>query len=437
MKSVGRFVKYGVVSLGLTALISCAKSSGNDDGQPSTHKAGAKGFKSPPSEAGAADLYSPITEPGVPVGMGFGIDLNNHKGIPNICLDGTLETIPQQEGYISLDAQFTREEFEQALGVSTGGSASFFGFGGSARADYAQKTKSSKYSLEYVMFAFNKHHSKVFVPTGRKEAWKSSSKEEWLTSCGAGYVAAQDFGSMLFIKFSLKLDSNSSTTDWSGGASGNYMSIAKLRSDISRHTGTSGASGTLSVSALQIGGKPEELGKILKTASEAGLVESFALCNVKNTDECLKGLRSIEAYAADVFPKQMEDEKKGGPALLTTYPFQYPKTMGADFNPGLDEYVLKARKTLSSLYEDEMNDIITISSYASKDDKEAAATLIKATGNVAEIRTAGELCYKTATYQQCAARAEELRIACAQTTVPQDLGPNKPDTDNKGNDSGE
>ncbi len=426
-----------LVFSGLVGLSACNSGhQGKEDSEEPT-TGSARGFKAPPAEAGPSDRYAPIFEPGVPLGMGFGVDLNNHAGIPNKCVDGTLEDIPMQDGYISLDADYSREEIEKSLGVSTSGGFNIGAWGASARASYAQKSRESSFGLNYVVFAYNRDHSKVFIPSGRAEAWKQSSQEEWLASCGAGYVAAQDFGSMLFIKFSLRLDQKEEEKSWGGGASGNYLSIAKLKASISGNTKTKKATGKLSLSALQIGGKPAELGKILKTNTEQGLIESFALCDVSDIPKCLEGLRSIENYIADVFPKQIEDKENGGSALLTTYPFLYPKNIGADFNPGVDQFVLKARKDLTALYDAEMDDLVRLKAYARADDSEAQKIIEQAKKNVADIRSASELCYKTETYQQCAKRSEELTIECAATNVPEGFGVGESGEGNPGNDSDE
>lgn len=426
-----------LIFTGLVGFTACSSNHKDDQEQPAKTMGTAQGFKAPPSQAGETDRYSPIVEPGVPLGMGFAVDLNNHTGIPNKCVEGTLEDVPMQEGYFSLDADYTREDIEKSLGVSASGSYSAFTWGGSARASYAQKMREQSYGLNYVVFAYNKDHSKVFIPTSRSEAWKQSSQEEFLTSCGAGYVAAQDYGSMLFLKFSLILDQKDEEKNFGAGASGSYMGIAKLKASISANTRTKKATGKLSVSAFQIGGKPAELGKILKTNADGGLIESFALCDVSDIPKCLEGLRSIENYVANVYPAQIDDKEKGGSALLTTYPFLYPKNIGPEFNPGVDQFVLKARKDLSDLYNAEMDDLVKLKAFARPDDTDAQKIMTDAQKNVSEIRSATELCYRTSTYKQCAQRSEELTIACAATNVPEGFGVGDSREGNKGNDSDE
>jgi hypothetical protein len=404
------------------ALATAACSSGSTDKPVETqHQGSAQGFKAPPKEAGSKDLYAPITEPGKPLMLGAGVDLNNHAGIINKCVEGKVETVKQQEGYLSLDADYTRSDIESYLGADTSGSVSFLLWSASARAHFARKSREQSFGLNYIVFAFNKDHSKVFIPTGRSAEWKTASQDEWMESCGDGYVAAQDYGSMLLVKFSVTLDRKTSSNNWGGSAGGGFMSFAKLRASIEGNSSSKRDRGTLSVSALQIGGKPSELGKILQTNADSGLVENFALCNVEDVPKCLEGLRSIEHYIAQDFPKQIEDDKKGGSSLLTTYPFRYPKTMGVNFNPGLDHFVLDARKTLNRLYEEEMLDITTLKANARKEDSESQATIEQAQANIAAIRETAQLCYKTSTYNECVAQASDLEAACAETTVPEDF----------------
>lgn len=425
----------GASLLGVLTLIACGEAK-NGAGEAAP-QGSARGFKSAPAAAGNPGLYAPIIEPTSPLAMGFAVDLNNHSGIPNRCVDGTIETVPQQEGYLSLDADSSRDEIESNLGVKADAKVKFLKWGGSARGHFAQAMRSNSYGLNYVVFAYNKHHSKVFIPTGRNAAWKNASPEEWNESCGGGYVAAQDYGSMLIVKFSLQLENKAETRDWGGRAGGSYLSMAKLRASLSGNSKTKRSKGTLSLSAIQVGGKPAELGKLLKTGDDKGVIESFALCDVSDAEKCLAGLRSIENYIANEFPKQMDDKESGGPAVLTTYPFKYAKTVGSDFNPGLDTFVQKARGDLTDLYEAEMRDVETLKAFAKKDDADAQETLTKATANVSAIRQATELCYRTATYQECATRAEELALACAETVVPSGLGTGDSGQGNTPSNSGE
>jgi hypothetical protein len=410
---------FGIISLASTMMLSSCNPDNINNGSkgPKTEVNGKGYLGAPPKQAGKKSRYAPIVEPGSPVGMGFGIDMNNHRGIPNRCIEGVVETIPQQEGMISLDASYSQSDIERFMGGSTSGGVKLLSWGASARATFSQKTREQNFGLNYIAFAYNKDHSKVFVPSERSTTWDLASPEEWNLSCGEGYVAAQDFGSMLIIKFSLHLNNKTVERSFGSSARGNYLSFAKLKGSLSGRQKTKKVSGTLSVSAIQIGGKPAELGKILKSGSKKGVIENFALCDLNDMEKCLAGLSSIETYMADVFPKQIEDKKNGGSAILRTFPFIYPRNIGSDFNPGLDEFVLKSRKDLRRLYEEEMSDIVTLKQYADDDDEESQTTLAKAENNVAQIRAVSELCYETSTYQECAAKTEQIAIDCAETYV--------------------
>lgn len=435
MNRLARLLIAKTLTLGVAGVAACT--SGGESDAPK--KGTSVGFmKALPAEAGDASAYSPMAEPSGRFPPGFAVDLDNHAGIPARCIDGTVETVPQQEGYLALDAEFSRNELDAVLGVKTGGSVKFLKWGASARGHFSHTTRSKDYALKYMVVSYNKHHTKVFVPTGRTETWKNASTEEWRKSCGGGYVAAVDYGSLLIIKFSLKLSDKQVEKEWGGSASGNYLSFAKLRASISGNQKTKEAKGELTLSAIQIGGKPAELGKILKAPdSEKGMIENFALCNVEDVPTCLASLRSVEEYLAETFPKQMEDEKNGGPAVMTTYPFIYPKMMGAEFDPGVDQFVVKAREDLTSLYEEEMTDVTTIAHYKDDGDEDAEKIMKAAEKNASDIREAMELCYQPSTYKQCAARAEELRIACAATVVPAQMGVGESGEGNMGSNSGE
>jgi hypothetical protein len=409
--------KVAVMTCILMATFGCDK---DDEKGAQQTKGSAKGFSTPPKEAGDADLYAPISETGVPVAPGSAIDLNNHKGIPNLCLDGKSIDVPQQEGFFSLDANFSRADLKQILGTSSGGSAKFLTWGASARASFDYTSRTQSKSINYLVFSYNKHHSKVFLPNARSETWKLATSEEWTQSCGDGYVAAQDFGSMILVQFSLQLTSGESDAKFSTSGSGNFLSFASLKASLSANQTKSRSSGSLSVSAVQIGGKPEELGKVLKRQSgEKGSLESFVMCDISDAAKCLEGLKAIEDYVADVFPKQIADKENGGGAVLRTYPFRYPKTIGGEFNPGVDQFVLKARKELIELYEAEMNDIAAFQSSKKKADEASQEMLELAKLNISNIRKAAELCYNTATYQACVAQAEDVKISCAETVAPE------------------
>ncbi len=433
MMRIGQSAKLALLA---TILAACMESPDQSNAAPQL-KLESTGFRSPPGKAGDASRYKAITEPGVPIGLGFGVDVENEAGIPSRCLEGKVESIPQQEGAFFISGDFSKEELNRVIGVSGGGGINLGKWGLSSRGQFAHKTHQEQFGLNYIAVAINKDHSKVFIPDQRSEAMKHLSTEEFITRCGSGYVAAQDFGSLLIVRFSLRLSNRSGDNSFGNTTSGSFMSFAKLRASISANQGTKGVSGSLSMSALQVGGKPSELGKLLKTSSEKGIIETFPLCDVKEVEKCLAGLRSIEEYLSETFPKQIADKENGGSAVLATYPFLYPKTMGPDYNPGLDEYVLKARKELSRLYEVEMSDIAMINQFASASDQGAKEIVEKATANVAAIREATQLCYDPATYQQCAMRAEEIGIACTETNVPANMTSEGGAASNQGSSSGE
>jgi hypothetical protein len=412
-------ITLAVASIGMAFITACSVIEKKKNAPP--QKGSGRGFNAPPAEAGDGE-YAPIMDTSTPVGMGYGVDLRNQKGIPNKCVDGNVDSIPQQDGFFSLDATFKREEILEVLGGSIGGGVSLPIWGASAKASFSKAISTSNNSLEYFVYVSNKDHSEVFVPTGRTEASKNLSKEEWLSDCGGAYVAAKDYGSSLMIKFSLTLRGKGIKQDAGGEASGNYLSFASLKASISKHMENSNNSGYLSVTAYQTGGKPAELGKILKKeGSDAGLIESFALCDGKDLKGCMAGLRSIEDYISNVFPKQMEDKTNGGSSVLRTYPFKYPVNIGGGFNPGLAVYVENARNNLAILYKDEMQDLAVLVDPRRTPSDELDAIISKAKANVSAIRSATQLCFETATYPECATNSEELTISCSETIIPDEI----------------
>ena len=414
----------------LTALSLATCSSDKKKADPVPNTAGsAKGFKAPPAKLGKTDQYRPILEPEVPLALGAGVELENGTGITNKCLEGTVEKIPVQEGFLSLDAEYSRDEVESILTGDVGGEASgsWKGLSGqiSARRSFSEKLIKNTSKFSYMVFAYNKHHSKIFTPTGRSAVSKDLTGADWFASCGTGYVAGADYGSMIMISFSLNLSKKEGVkeTKTSADGGGNFWSFAKLRADISSNSfeKTVNQIGTLSVSVYQKGGKPEELGKILKgTKSEGGggLIESFALCNVADTKACLEGLRGIENYLSEVFPAQIADTENGGAAVLSHYPFKYPNNIGQNVNPAYTADVAKARIDLANLHETEMQEALEMKAKARQDDNEAQGILTKMNNNVSEIRKAAKSCFKTEEYEKCVDAFDKLRMACAETKVP-------------------
>lgn len=418
MKHHAKFTKLKValLALGLLGSLSaCSKKEGNSDQQPN---GSAKGFGTVPEKAGDKSRYKPMPETGSPVGLGYAVDLNNETGISNRCVDGTMETIPVQDGAMFLDANFTRKEIDSYLSASASGSVSFLAWGASASGSYSQKLREDSYGLNYIMLAYHKDKSEVFLPSARTEMWKLASPTEFRANCGDGYIAARDKGSLIIVKFSLALDEKSERKDWGASGGGHFLSFAKLRTQIQGNSGKKISTGALSVSIYQRGGKPAEIGKLLKAPdSESGLVENFALCSVHEVEKCLKSLRSIETYVADVFPKQIDDKENGGSAVIMHYPFIYPISLGADFNPGVDAFVVNGRKLLDRLYTEELDDVARLLADANVKDAAVESMIAKARANVSAIREAAKICYETESYQQCAPRAEELIAACAETDV--------------------
>lgn len=382
----------------------------------------AEGFGSePPKEAGKRDRYMPITEPNSVMALGTAVDLDNQKGYPTGCLEGTTQLVRGQEGVLDLESDYTMNELDSFVGMSASGGVKFLSWGASARGHFSRKLREKNYALNYVAFNFVKDRSEIFHPVKRSSYYDTLSGEDFVDSCGTGYVAAQDFGAMVLIKFSLELNSRSEQKSWGASAKGNYLSLFKLQAAISGNSGSKRSKGRLSVSALQIGGKPSELGKILGTQSKGGLIQNFALCDVYDVEKCLKGLKSVEEYLGVHFPKQLEEE--GNSAVLRTYPFVYPKTLGSDHNPGISDFVIRARTKLRELYETEMEKISAMAPFAQDGDENAQEIIEQVKENVSDIRDAASKCYETATYQECTELTEEVSFKCAETVIPAGIVP--------------
>lgn len=413
--------KSTLVAATLLALLASCSTSKNDNANDPKKEGTAQAFKTPHERAGDKKLYQPISDMGIPVGTGYGVDLENENGIPFKCVDGTKESIPNTEGVLFHDQGFSQSDIEKSLGASADGKASFLKWGASARSSFIQKTRAQSVGLHYTVMTYNKDRSEVFLPSGRSEATKLYSSEEWLANCGSGYVAAQDYGSMLVLRFSLHLENKTLEQELKTSGSGKF-SIGRLRADLNVKVRKSTSRGSLSVSAIQIGGKPSELGKILKSDdSEVGLIQSFFMCDVSRVDDCLKGLSSVEDYIAKVFPAQIADKTNGGSSLLASYPFKYQKNIGPEFNPGVDKFVVDSRSRLSDLYDAELSDAQIIAAHGGSA-PEMVALAAKMSQNIEGVRDAMALCYIASSYQQCAKRAEELAISCAETVVPAGLG---------------
>ncbi|AIT10129.1 hypothetical protein LO80_09195 [Candidatus Francisella endociliophora] len=267
------------------------------------------------------------------------------------------------EAVFDLDSVYSFKEIENKFAAGASASAGIGAFGGGFAIDYlkAMKDTDLSYSLNYFNYATNKVRVNLDLSEGGLtpigDTLYNNVFDKFGVSCGNEIITAYQTGAMLLFGINLKFHNHSDLETFKAKAHASFGNIFNASGYIEKIARENNIDGKVSISAYQIGGKPERLAEILSKDPDKGGYYALT-CSMQNMDRCIKAAEGVldyagskETHATDGFSKQYDLSKDEN---LEPFGIAFADTMDIELI-GLDEpdtlvtpQVKEARKKLEN-----------------------------------------------------------------------------------------
>ena len=146
--------------------------------------------------------------------------------------------------------------------------------------------------------------------------------------CGNHYVTEYDQGALLIASFNIHFATKQQKQTFEAHISGNYGAFG-ADGNIERIASQYHLKGTVSVKAMQIGGKPELLAQILNGG------RATTECSITNMSACRQTAQDIVNYAANNFSKQVTVSGRSISGSYSPLPINIPQDTESIANLGI------------------------------------------------------------------------------------------------------
>lgn len=273
--------------------------------------------------------------------MGICVDNQNDKG------ESPQESNEMSVSSFDLRLQKDEQAIARKLGVSGSGRYKTGVTEVSASAEFVNSSASNEYSLSYTFasehYQTQKLEASRAFPIRPLPSFEKSvgNAKVFFDRCGDEFVQRRHMSAQLFVNVNIAFVSTAERTRFASelGVRSSLSDLkAKLESDNSRFS----SSNRVSIRALQVGGQPEKVGRILCPANNSGQPDpncekssrDFANCSFGNVGKCLDVIANAVAYSnsqdGDNFPSQIANGKNFVVTALETMAYT---NLGEPFTP--------------------------------------------------------------------------------------------------------
>ena len=255
------------------------------------------------------------------LGQGYDTDRESFLGS---CVKGHLRYSGASEATIKLDRSMSYDELLSELGVEVGGKASFEVIDVSGKSSFAINAATTEYRESLVFMTKIQGKNAVLDDVqlnARGEDTKGMDPKKVRKRCGNNFVQQIQLGGKLLINVSLEFANRELKTKFHTEASLDMAGLLEISGKIDTALEKYAKNTTIKITALQIGGKPEDLTTILKKNEDNEKLH-FMRCSIENRQACVAALERIVNYASNEFPDQFGDmtydpQTAYGPAFLS------------------------------------------------------------------------------------------------------------------------
>ena len=236
--------------------------------------------------------------------------------------------------------------------MSTSLSGGYSKFSASAQANYLRSVEEteSSVSLNYYTHVTNKVSVQIngygedALTESGKSFYRGGKNPNFGITCGDYYIDSYKQGAFLTIGLQIKFNSAQSKNEFGADTGASFGDIFSASVKVSKTASQLGTSGSVTLTAYQIGGDPSELPKIFNKNSDG---DYFALsCGLQTMQNCIKVANGMLDYAREEFTQQAK-----GDALTALgigfASFTPVGRIGLTATSQVDDEILRSRKELS------------------------------------------------------------------------------------------
>lgn len=231
--------------------------------------------------------------------VGQGYDSVTRTAKVNACLeprDGKWVETGGSSSTVDMSLQSDRTKLAESLGIDVEVKGSF----ASAAASFYRATASDDLSIAYT-YGSATSFKDLSMTTGYRVASdyaSITSPVAWYQKCGDSVVSKVSRGTSLFTAFKLRFSSSDDKKTFESKF--NVKSFVSASAALKAAQSVAKTNVSVEVSAVQVGGVPTELGKVLEGASAS-------TCSMADPNACVGYLTSVERYATKEYPAQFRD----------------------------------------------------------------------------------------------------------------------------------
>ncbi|RZA24178.1 MAG: hypothetical protein EOP10_10645 [Proteobacteria bacterium] len=241
----------------------------------------------------------------IPNGLGQGFESDTQTLKAN-CISGDTVYVGGSEADVSYSQDVTFDQVIDSIsgGANIGAKINIFDVKGAA--EFASKQASDDFSSTITLISTASVKKAVMTNLKLTKIGQFLSKggvvaDTVRKNCGDEYVSQINYSAKLFVNAKFRFASPQDKLEFKGSANVSLLGIGELGGQISSLNEKIKSSSTVTITAHQIGGNPEELGKVLD--------DSIVSCTLAQFEtKCLPMLQAVVRYAREDFPRSLAND---------------------------------------------------------------------------------------------------------------------------------
>ncbi len=224
--------------------------------------------------------------------LGQGYDINN-QAFREKCVTGDIVFGGAQSGEVNFEKSLDQETLRTELDTMLHGKANMFIASAKASVKFHRATSMDKFSLNMVYRSYQRGKTAFLVnqrltPLGQQAA-DSGDLTFMKLRCGHEYVEQVDLGGSLYIMVRLDFDNEAAREDYEAKITFKVMGYSKSKT-VKGGSKFESSSARISFDAVQVGGDPSKLEKLLKEIKQKS-------CALDHLEDCHEAADRLLNYA--------------------------------------------------------------------------------------------------------------------------------------------
>lgn len=223
---------------------------------------------------------------------------------PIVCVENSHSKmrISNPQGQINMSNRATNSQLASSLGFGGGIGGSWNVFSVSASANYLHETIDNEYKMNFTYLQTITGEATLDIGYGEEDVLNKNGKlaladgvNAFQKACGDSFVSGAQAGVVFSVNLQVVFKSAVEKHKFEAAMDADIGGIGNIKAKLENARDQSKVSGNIVISAIQMGGNPENLAKIFNKKSEGGYYAST--CSMDNLDDCNQIINGSLDYA--------------------------------------------------------------------------------------------------------------------------------------------